>query len=455
MSRSEPEKNPPTKSMDVKREGWITEIRKYKVITPLFGGGAKPQEADEITVVRATEVRGHLRFWWRATRGGQWKGNLTKMKHHEEEIWGSPAEKGKPGPSKIIVRVVAPEKEKVPNKIKQIDSYNDKVEIGEPKSPWGYVAFPLKKNIRQKKPAGSVIEEGLEFTVELKYPEDQKIEIEIEEALWAWETFGGIGARTRRGFGAIQLIEKTRNGKTVGFDKSTRDDVRKSIAGHLGKYVQDSYSWGAGVPHLPLDLARIKVVAEDKSKDSPTTFRESKYAWKFLFDKLKEFRQARKGFGRSYWPEPDAIRRLPGMTTTSKHSKRLDHIDKFPRAQFGLPIVFKFKDGPEADNPPNPPDPPETMLQGAEHDRLASPLILRPIACSDGAVGLAIVLDWKLVNSTEKYSPPNGLILKGVPGHSPSVQSELSPADLSSIRIDSLKGKTNDVLQAFLNYLEK
>ena len=30
---------------------------------------------------------------------------------------------------------------------------------------------------------------------------------EIEAALWAWETFGGLGARTRRGFGALHLLE--------------------------------------------------------------------------------------------------------------------------------------------------------------------------------------------------------------------------------------------------------
>ena len=43
--------------------------RTYTLLTPLFGGGVEPREADPVSVVRATAVRGHLRFWWRAVRG--------------------------------------------------------------------------------------------------------------------------------------------------------------------------------------------------------------------------------------------------------------------------------------------------------------------------------------------------------------------------------------------------
>jgi len=83
----------------------ITQVRRYKLITPLFGGGVEPNQADPITVVRGTEIRGQLRFWWRATRGGQFKGNLKAMRQREEEIWGSAAAKNKPGPSEVIVNV--------------------------------------------------------------------------------------------------------------------------------------------------------------------------------------------------------------------------------------------------------------------------------------------------------------------------------------------------------------
>src|SRR5579862_2869390 len=44
-----------------------------KVVTPLFGGGVDPGENDPHTLIRGTAIRGHLRFWWRATRGARFK----------------------------------------------------------------------------------------------------------------------------------------------------------------------------------------------------------------------------------------------------------------------------------------------------------------------------------------------------------------------------------------------
>ena len=81
----------------------ITQTRTYKLITPLFGGGAETQKPDAITTVRATEVRGHLRFWWRATHGGMFDGDLKKMKEAEENIWGSAAGEKKSGHSSIKI----------------------------------------------------------------------------------------------------------------------------------------------------------------------------------------------------------------------------------------------------------------------------------------------------------------------------------------------------------------
>ena len=49
----------------------------------------------------------------------------------------------------------------------------------------------------------------------------------------------------------------------------------------------------------------------------------------------------------------------------------MTEVDAFPRAAFGMPIIFHFKDKP---------DPGDTTLQpaGKDLDRFASPLVLRP-----------------------------------------------------------------------------
>jgi CRISPR-associated protein Cmr1 len=97
MKTRVPQHNAP--AVKKRQDNLIRQVRRYKLITPLFGGGVEPHQADPVTIVRGTEVRGHLRFWWRATRGGQFNGSLKEMRRREEEIWGSAAAKDKPGPS--------------------------------------------------------------------------------------------------------------------------------------------------------------------------------------------------------------------------------------------------------------------------------------------------------------------------------------------------------------------
>ena len=69
----------------------IVQTRQYRLVTPLFGGGATAGANDPDYLIRGTEIRGQLRFWWRAIRGGQpaFQGSLIKMKAREDEIWGA------------------------------------------------------------------------------------------------------------------------------------------------------------------------------------------------------------------------------------------------------------------------------------------------------------------------------------------------------------------------------
>src|SRR5260370_23220018 len=94
IMRKQPEVSPPEVITAKQPDNVITQVREYQLITPLYGGGVKPAEADPITVVRATEIRGHLRFWWRACGGGRFNGNLAEVKKEEDAIWGKAYKKG-------------------------------------------------------------------------------------------------------------------------------------------------------------------------------------------------------------------------------------------------------------------------------------------------------------------------------------------------------------------------
>jgi len=85
--------------------------------------------------------------------------------------------------------------------------------------------------------------------------------------------------------------------------------------------------------------------------------------------------------GRSRYPEPETIRRVTNQR--SQQHARLAQVpdDAFPRAEFGLPIVFHFQ---------GPGEPPDTVLfpsdapNGESRERMASALILKPLALANG-----------------------------------------------------------------------
>jgi CRISPR-associated protein Cmr1 len=421
----------------------VTEVRQYELITPLFGGGVEPGVADPVTVIRGSEIRGHLRFWWRACRGGQFGGNLARMKEAEDLLWGTASTAKKPCPSQvqICVEVNRNGDEQHPfnvvaGKLGKSGKPKPKVQANESVAP-AYAAFPLQPTDEEVKKGGigmqtKTVRSGPHFTLTITYPNDKDTVAGVEAALWAWETFGGVGARTRRGFGALRLVSA--NGTPV--PSPAVSDLETTIRSGLLNHIL-SGTWPPDVPHLDRVWHGRSTVPQTNAGE----------AWKFLVRKLRAFRQEPLGRtppsgkpprpGRSRWPEPDAIRRLfPSWIPPHTPSPAMP--DKFPRAAFGLPIVFKFKSEDEAAG-----DPTKTMLEGqlADRKRFASPLILRPLACSGGqAVGLAIILHGSNV-------PP--LVLKDAPGN-PAVQATLSPAEAGAI--SPLSGNV-DILQAFLNTL--
>ncbi|HND22551.1 MAG TPA: type III-B CRISPR module RAMP protein Cmr1 [Acidobacteriota bacterium] len=407
----------------------ICQTRSYQLITPLYGGGVEPAKCDEVTVVRATEIRGHLRFWWRATQGGRFDGNLEKMKAAEGALWGSAGGEGDIQPSKVQVVVIASAKGNLDNPFEVVRGAtgNPKIQAHSRTEVPSYVAFPLQPK-QEEAVIGMTtesVQKNVTFTVKIVFP--TKSQPEIEAALWAWETFGGLGARTRRGFGAVHLVKI--DDQIVKLQPSNQ--VLPALKREIEQHVVNG-TWPKNVPFLAKSTASNQIQI---TSPQPTPVK----AWELLIRKLKLFRQQRNPGsrpnmpGRSHWPEPDEIRRLTRRSDPN-HRNPLWNVSKFPRAVFGLPIIFHFKDRSE---------PGDTSLQGTVSDRFGSPLILRPLVCADGkAVGLACVL-------SGPREPDGGLILKGAPGD-PSVNSTLSPAEAA--RLKPLNGQA-DVLQAFLKFL--
>ncbi|WP_295437492.1 type III-B CRISPR module RAMP protein Cmr1 [uncultured Thiodictyon sp.] len=396
-----------------------------KLVTPLYGGGVRPGQVDETLPVRVAGIRGQLRYWWRIacgpipTSAALTQGESEAMFQREVAIWGGIASTG-PTTSKVAVRVdkvvgmnVAPAFVYTPNH-KKAGEFRTMPEV----AGWaeGYALFPAQGKLtpdkrHQEIPPHRLALANLGFSLRLRlHPDLTETERhEIETALRWWASFGGVGARTRRGLGAV---------KVEGLAPVTETEV----ADRGG---------------------RLLLRAADTTSD---------HAWKMSVGRLKDFRQkldlgrnlpapgSQSPAGRSRWPEADEIRRQTGRHAP-KHTPK-DGVDGvYPRAAFGLPIVFHFKDE-------NIGDPSQQLLVPAGLDRMASPLILRPYWNGRQWHPAALLLPgWE-----------QALRVRVDFGTGPSQPAW--PADPSERRtladqIKPMQGRGTDPLTAFMDYFEK
>jgi CRISPR-associated protein Cmr1 len=277
-----------------------------------------------------------------------------------------------------------------------------------------YVLFPFQGKLSkdrkriEEEPASYIAKAS--FRLILRCPEE--IWVQVESAVWAWVNFGGLGCRTRRGCGAIfgKEIDERGNVKHQLAPKSEADIADRFKTGTTSILTADR-DW----PTFPNSI-RCR-----SPQSSPIA------TWDQVIGKLKYFRQGNdfaRDSGhppsRSRFPEPDTIRRITDSCQVG-HEPREEIPDGFPRAEFGLPIVFHFKDEKQG-------EPRETVLQpffpemtpdgprldaegfpiGVTKDRMASPIILKPLALADGnAVPIILRLQTLLPGSVELQDNKN------------------------------------------------
>jgi CRISPR-associated protein Cmr1 len=480
-------------ALQEKRQGWLEETRQYRFITPLWGGGVTANEVDEVTPVSGKGIRGQLRFWWRATRGGRY-GTLQELRAAEDALWGAPANDDQ------INRDGKGNKKKEASQQVQIEVSVEKGKEGVTVGPNDlpreiyYLTFPLdpddktvgtefeirypnaysfsdgeRKRLRNEVRAQlreenfkRALRQDVEFTLNLRFPAEHRTD--VEATLWAWETFGGYGARTRRGFGAVERTDSKAD-KPLNSQPETVQSWLFGDEEQEGKLPTHVFHTSAkdwpktsnDVPRLPSKHSALKVKFSHGN---------SWAVWSSLIGNLRDFRQGfrpkkkvtvrppgkpsytRTEIGQTDWPDADSVRIKTGDYDPAVHPPRIHH-GNFPRAAFGLPIIFHFKAGKG--------DPQDTSLQAADYERLSSRLILRPLSCHEGYIGLALVLE-------APDEPPGGLLLKSVRstytwstgGNSASVEQHLNATEANQAppgRSAPLNGNP-DVLQAFLDFLK-
>ena len=422
-----------------------------KLVTPMYGGGVEPGKVDCAMPVRPTAIRGQLRFWWRLLYGA--RRGPQDVFAEECALWGGISKAG-PQASKVSVGVASEPVESgqmIDAESANVPDYTlvrqgSKVVRNPDNNPPGSSRSPEPDSIRRHKGQHAHLERGdnplilnagYTFTVELRFANkiaaDEREQV-IEALRW-WGSFGGVGARTRRGFGALEVAS---------------GDVALS-------------------PVSPVDVEARGGLMILRSPCSGGTD-----AWRSAVQALRDFRQApnvgrspgqrqhhvgrnpgqRKHPGRSRWPEPDSIRRHTGQHAPG-HQPQHPVVGQYPRAAFGLPIVFQFKDKDRGD-PRDPKNKSLTLHPASEDhdsrkkqpsDRMASPLILRPYF--DGAQyrPLALLLPgWE-----ERVSVPVAL---GSTDLGPAWPEDPGEREQLASLVSPMKDRGTDALTAFLHYFE-
>lgn len=448
--------------------GYKTTIFTIKMLTPMMGGMEGAPEFDKNLPIRGSTVRGHLRFWWRATKGASCD-TIEDLLAEERRVWGGiaagdysrTAENDGSTCSLVLIRVSLPTSKKetmlsgqdaqISRKVDDLcradlhspssSSFSRKFTLGQ-RFGSSYVLFPLK----------STCGTGQAFTFRLSCTYPPEIEDDVMASMWAWCNFGGIGPRTRRGLGAIYCeqfapsLTDARSAKLLQlwYEKSIRD-LRFSV-------VEKPRVW----PTLPIELVT------DAHPDSVYE------AWITSVATLYDFRQGRGGRkwdaqeggksskskpGRSYWLEADTVRRLSGRHSSGHEPQnRTEYPDGFPRAAFGLPITIRFRDGEGRTGQ----EPAEVTLVPADSNRLASPILLRPLGIRETSQAIPIFLRLSQVNPLSKIRLI-GKGTKGIPEHKCQLTTEnvISESFSRYPRSPMKNVVTGSALDAFEGFVKK
>ena len=287
---------------------WL-KIR-YMITTPAFVGGAGTRA--DTRGIRVSEIRGALRYWYRAFSASAVGNDLSQLRKRESAVFGSTDAQ-----SAVRLRALSP--------------------TPRPLSPgpasWLHpgILYLLGPGLCSPASRGNpatlnrgYLSPGAEGTIEID-PGPHRTA--VAACLWALSTLGGIGARTRRGFGGIAFA---------------RADLQQL--------------WSDIPPLFPTEEAIRCVrsqIAESTAKSNPKAryphtadpcvVHVARGGWNCWPDALSAAGKAlRKNRGSApggrfgHTPEYNSI-----VEPWVNGGREFDPAPEFPLGAFGLPIVFK------------------------------------------------------------------------------------------------------------------
>lgn len=383
-------------------------------VTPLFLGGADPRGAPEL---RAPSFRGAMRYWMRALVGAAGEPLMHQLEKHLFGEGGNEAAAGA-----VSLHLAPPANLRLETYTKVV---NKQLGIA-------YLWFAARGTKAETERSAIM---PVTFTFKLSAPRSKQPEQDLNRAvavLWLLTRLGGIGARSRRFAGGVQVsdVMSAHDADNIVTRLPVRAGSAKELAEEIAEGIQaarrafDIQQLVAPAPHLfdVLHPERCQIFVLNRTFDS----------WDQAVEKVGQTYQA---FRQLRQPDYNVVKRA--MTNSQDLSGTVE------RAAFGLPIPFFYR---SLNNR-------TTTLQAEGDDtidRRASPLWMRAVKLNDGKY--VVVFTWfksqflpngakfllterKQANLHGKQLPNDHLISMFLQGSDTRNQSSLKDAGYSVLEV--------------------
>lgn len=215
----------------------------YRIVTPMFSS-----RNGENAELRLASIKGAIRFWWRSLMWST-SSDYKKLLEKENRIFGSTD-----GQSLVRLRLLNKQLQKVEKK-------NHQFEGGKLKGAH-YLAYGVMEAFDSKKKqtkAGQLNRDmipGGSFEIEAWLPgndeEAKEIKVQLKKALIMLGTVGGVGSKSRKGYGSLSI--------TALYDDDDKvivePDIKQRISGLLGNLSSTNPEWTAWSSNSRVIFAR-------------------------------------------------------------------------------------------------------------------------------------------------------------------------------------------------------
>lgn len=314
----------------------------FKVTTPMFMSGHDQQKAE----FRIPSLLGALRFWYRATAPADLLYNISKLREAEEKLFGSTGT----GQAAFLVRTDT--SGKVTADASTLETRN---RYGVTYLGYGPISYRGAQRSYIKGESLIKIRFIFRPVVKEQKPPDQE---GFKRALKAFILFGGLGSRSRHGFGSVTLLTlKDEDGNHFWRAPRNKEELQTEISSFINALALKDKT---KEPSYTAFSSESRIIIS-KTKMDPLN----------LLDEIGREMIRYRSYGRNV----NGKYTLPGQMGKAEQFFKSDHDlilrnlhnnkkEHPQRVEFGLPHNYRFSHGLEV------------KIRGTASDRRASPLFI-------------------------------------------------------------------------------